>query len=217
MRAPGGKDSLRCPNDVDPDATVALAVEVQERRLDLRRRTVTKRARRLAVVLDGGREPAWRAEAVLRAADVLRTVEAGRPVCPEPVDELEVVRRGDGLGDGQLEEERVPAATHLLVGEEIERPGACERNGQRDRLPPSFRLLQERGVDDGRAPVMPDEHGFPTVAEKLVERNCVAGERRQRVVAVGCRRSGFVPTEIRCDGPVPCRGQDRQQLAPRPC
>ena len=93
-----------------------------------------------AVVADGGEHVLGIADRLLDPGHVPAAVVARRPVGPEVVDEGIVVQRERRLGQGGEEEEHVPAALQLGVGQQRHADGHGGGHGRRHGTAPAVGL-----------------------------------------------------------------------------
>src|SRR5215212_10721124 len=116
---------------VEPMATILGTVQVEDGAGDrlaprgflLRRPRGRAHVRRIElppVIAQGGVEVGWVSHALFHARQILRCIVAGRPVSPYTVDEGEVLRRYDILGDLlHLKEPEVERALDLLIAKHV--------------------------------------------------------------------------------------------------
>ena len=115
-----------------------------------------------------------------------------------------------------LEEEHVPRAPELSVGEESLSHRATRGNGRRDERAEPFGREHRCSGRDARPPVVPDQHGLPVTAERLMQRDHVGDRRAVLVAPLRVEPGGCVAAEPRSDGAKAGRGQFGQQETPRP-
>ena len=166
------------------------------------------------VVADGSRQVRLGSERLLHAGGVPRPVITRRPVGPQPVDERMVLHADGELGKGGLEDEDVPAAPELLVGEEPESHRASRRHGHGDHLGPAVWCMGGSRIGEQRPPVVPDDDRIISATERFVQGAGVEGEGPGVVAPIDGNRSGGVAAQKRGDRVVTGIGQPGEKVPP---
>src|SRR5215213_11348646 len=165
---------------VEAMATVLGAMQVEDgagdrlapRSFLLRRPRGRAHVRRIElppVIAQGGVEVGRVSHALFYARQILCCIVAGRPISPYTVDEGEVLRRYDILGDLlHLKEPEVERALDLIVAEHVRAKDRERRYVQYGTPAPALRLLTHGPPGGYRSPIVGDDHRVAVCAKCLV-------------------------------------------------
>ena len=121
------------------------------------------------VIAQGGVEVGRVSHALFYAWQIIRCIIAGRPIPPYTVDEGEVIRRYDILGDFlHLKEPKVERALDLVIAEQVRSKDRERRYVQYGTPAPALRLLTHGSPSGYRSPIVGYDHGLAVCAKGIV-------------------------------------------------